>query len=187
MNNIPYITCGYPTLEATKKDILNHQNSPRIILSIPFSDPVTEDAKLQEACNIALGKNIKVKDIFKALSEVDIKVPTTIKTYANVIYNYGIEKFLCTLQSLNIKSIILPDIPFEEREEFLPYCQQYGIHLVPIVSTNSKERTKMLVEDATDFIFLTTDYCINEQPAIDLIKTYTNQEIISDQQIEYIL
>ena len=41
-------------------------------------------------------------------------------TYANVVYSYGAEKFISTCKEIGIDGLILPDIPYEEKEEFLP-------------------------------------------------------------------
>ena len=53
-------------------------------------------------------------------------------TYANVVYSYGDENFMKRCQEVGIDGIILPDIPFEEKTEFLPACKKYGVQLISL-------------------------------------------------------
>lgn len=189
MNNIPYITCGYPNLEDTKTYILNNQDKQKIILSIPFSDPVTEEPQLQEACIKALENGTTTNIIFALLKEIKEKnnVPLILKTYANVIFSYGSERFISKCKELNIQGLIIPDIPYEEREEFLPYCKKYNVHLIPMVSTQSQQRIEKIVKDAKSFIYITAKQNEDLSKTISEIKKYTDLPYISDQDYLYIL
>ena len=67
--------------------------------------------------------------------------------YANVVFSYGGERFLSKCKEVNIDGLILPDLPFEEKEEFLPACQQYGIDLVSLIAP-SENRIAMIAKEA---------------------------------------
>lgn len=183
MNNIPYITCGYPTLTKTKTTILNHQDKDLMILSIPFSDPIAEDPKLQEACIQALQNGTTNDKIFELLEEVqnENNVPLILRTYANVIFSYGSDKFLSKCGNLNIKGIIVPDIPFEEKEEFQPYCDQYNVQFISTISTQSKQRIEKIVKEAQGLIYISARENEDLTNTINEIKKYTDIPYISDQ------
>ena len=75
---IPYVTVGYPTIEATMKVVpLLAQNGADIIeLGIPFSDPLADGVTIQRSSFHALEKGISPRsclDIAKQLrQQVDI-------------------------------------------------------------------------------------------------------------------
>ena len=75
-------------------------------------------------------------------------------TYANVVFSYGAEKFISTCQDVGIDGLILPDLPFEEKEEFLPYCRQYGVDLISLIAPTSENRIAMIVGEAEGFLYI---------------------------------
>jgi tryptophan synthase alpha chain len=50
--------------------------------------------------------------------------------------------------------IILPDLPFEEREEFLPICHKYGIDLISLIAPTSENRIAMIAKEAEGFLYI---------------------------------
>lgn len=75
-------------------------------------------------------------------------------TYANVVFSYGAERFLATCQQIGIDGIILPDLPFEEKEEFLPLCHTYGVDLISLIAPTSANRIAMIAKEAEGFIYV---------------------------------
>ena len=75
-------------------------------------------------------------------------------TYANVVFSYGSEKFISTCAEIGIDGLILPDIPYEEKEEFLPLCHRYGVDLISLIAPTSENRVGMIAKDAEGFIYL---------------------------------
>ena len=75
-------------------------------------------------------------------------------TYANVVFSYGAEKFISTCAEVGIDGLILPDIPFEEKEEFLPICRQYDVALISLIAPTSANRIGMIAKEAEGFIYL---------------------------------
>ncbi len=57
--------------------------------------------------------------------------------YANVVFSYGSERFLSTAAEIGMDGLILPDVPFEEKEEFDPLCKKYGLDLISMVAPTS--------------------------------------------------
>ena len=142
---IAFITCGDPDLETTGRAVRAAvaNGADLIELGIPFSDPTAEGPVIQEA-------NLR------ALKELrrDVTVPMVFMTYANVIFSYGAEKFISTCEKIGIDGLILPDLPFEEKEEFLPLCRQYHVDLVSLIAPTSENRVAMIAREAEGFIYL---------------------------------
>ena len=149
---IGFITCGDPDLATTEKAVLAAvENGADIIeLNIPFSDPTAVDATIQEANIRALEAGVttdKIFDFVKALRP-KVTIPLVFSTYANVVFSYGTERFLKTCREIGIDGLIVPDLPFEEHDEFLPDCKKYGITLISMISATSKARIKAIASAA---------------------------------------
>ena len=158
---IPFITCGDPDLTTTRELILTMQSqgADLIELGIPFSDPCAEGPVIQEANIRALAGNICTDDIFALVEELTqvtplVHVPLVFMTYANVVFSYGPERFMKRCQEVGIQGIILPDVPFEEREEFLPYCEKHGVALISLIAPTSKDRIEKIARAAQGFVYV---------------------------------
>lgn len=155
---IPFVTCGYPDLETTGKVIRAAvQNGADLIeLGIPFSDPCAEGPVIMEANLRALEGGITTDKIFEFVRELrrEISIPMVFMTYANVIFSYGTEKFISACSELSIDGLILPDLPYEEKDEFLPTCRKYGVDLISMVAPTSENRIAMIAREAEGFLYI---------------------------------
>ena len=155
---IPFITCGDPDLETTAKVVREavRNGADLIELGIPFSDPTAEGPVIQEANLRALKGKVTTDKIFDLVRELrtDVTVPMVFMTYANVVFSYGAEKFISICNEIGIDGLILPDLPYEEKEEFLPLCHKYGVDLISLIAPTSENRIAMIAKDAEGFIYL---------------------------------
>lgn len=155
---IAFITCGDPDLETTAKVVAEAvaNGADLIELGIPFSDPTAEGPVIQNASLRALNGGVTTDKIFDLvrLLRKDIDVPMVFMTYANVIFSYGAERFISACKEIGIDGLILPDLPFEEKEEFLPYCREYGVDLISLIAPTSENRIAMIAGEAEGFIYL---------------------------------
>ncbi len=155
---IPFITCGDPDLETTIKVVkaMVENGADLIELGIPFSDPTAEGPVIQGANLRALNGGVttdKVFDMVRTLRR-DVTVPMVFMTYANVVFSYGAERFIKTCSEIGIDGLILPDIPFEEREEFSDICEKYDVDLISMIAPTSENRIAMIAKEAKGFIYL---------------------------------
>lgn len=155
---IAFVTCGDPDLETTAKVVRAavENGADLIELGIPFSDPTAEGPVIQGANLRALRGGITTDKIFAFVKELrrDVKVPMVFMTYANVVFSYGAEKFISICRDIEIDGLILPDLPYEEKEEFLPTCRQYGVDLISLIAPTSENRISMIVREAEGFIYI---------------------------------
>lgn len=155
---IPFITCGDPDLETTGKLVRAavENGADLIELGIPFSDPTAEGPVIQEANIRALSKGITTDQIFDFVKELrkDVEIPLVFMTYANVVFSYGTEKFISTCKEIGINGLILPDLPFEEKEEFQPLCKQYDVALISLIAPTSHQRIAMIAKEAEGFVYI---------------------------------
>ena len=155
---IPFITCGDPDLETTAKVVraMAEAGADLIELGIPFSDPTAEGPVIQAANVRALSAGTTTDKIFDLVRDLrkDITIPMVFMTYANVVFSYGAEKFISTCAEIGIDGLILPDIPYEEKDEFDPICKKYGLDLISMVAPTSEDRIAMVAKEATGFIYV---------------------------------
>ena len=155
---IPFITCGDPDLNTTAAAVraAAENGADLIELGIPFSDPTAEGPVIQGANIRALKGGVTTDAIFHLVRELrrDVVVPMVFMTYANVVFSYGAEDFISACRSIGIDGLILPDLPFEEKEEFLPLCRQYGVDLISLVAPTSADRISMIAGEAEGFLYV---------------------------------
>ena len=157
---IPFLTCGDPSLEVTEQLIyaMEEAGADLIELGIPFSDPTAEGPVIQAANVRALSGGVttdKIFDMVKRLRQ-NTKIPMVFMTYANVVFSYGTERFIQKAASLGVDGLILPDVPFEEKEEFDSVCKKYGLDLISLIAPTSHERITQIAKEAEGFV-----YCVS--------------------------
>ncbi len=155
---VTFITCGDPDLETTKQILIEaaKNGADLIELGIPFSDPTAEGPVIQEANIRALKNGVTTDKIFEMVREVrqEIDTPMVFMTYANVVFSYGTEKFLAKSKEVGMDGLILPDIPFEEKEEFDGACKEFGLDLISLIAPTSEDRIQMIAKEASGFIYV---------------------------------
>ena len=155
---IAFITCGDPDLETTgaavRAAVAN--GADLIELGIPFSDPTAEGPVIQGANIRALQGGVTTDKIFEFVKELrqDVQVPMVFMTYSNVVFSYGAERFIGTCRDIGMDGLILPDLPFEEKEEFLPICHKYGVDLISLIAPTSENRISMIAKEAEGFLYI---------------------------------
>ena len=155
---IPFITCGDPDLNTTKQAVLQaaEHGADIIELGIPFSDPTAEGPVIQAANMRALQAGTTTDAIFECVKDLRGKtdVPFVFMTYANVVFSYGIERFMQRCAQVGIDGIILPDVPFEEHHEFADVAEGYGIDFISMIAPTSQSRIQMIATEAKGFIYV---------------------------------
>lgn len=155
---IAFLTCGDPDLETTAAAIraAAENGADLIELGIPFSDPTAEGPVIQGASLRALRGGVTTDKIFDFVKDLrhDVKIPMVFMTYANVVFSYGADKFISTCREIGIDGMILPDLPFEEKDEFQPLCRKYGVELISLVAPTSENRIAMIAKEAEGFLYI---------------------------------
>lgn len=157
---IPFVTCGDPSLDVTEEVVyaMVEAGADLIELGIPFSDPTAEGPVIQGANIRALAGGVTTDKVFDLVRKLRKKVtiPMVFMTYANVVFSYGSERFISTCKEIGIDGLILPDIPYEEKDEFDGICKQYDVDLISLIAPISHERISMIANDASGFV-----YCVS--------------------------
>ncbi len=156
---IAFITVGDPDLASTERIVRAavEGGADMIELGIPFSDPTAEGPVIMEADLRALEAGTTTDRVFvltKKLRDDGIQVPLVYMTYANVIYHYGTERFAEEAARAGVQGVILPDVPYEEKEEFDMPFKKHGIDLISMIAPTSEQRIAMIAREARGFLYL---------------------------------
>ena len=156
---IPYVTVGYPSIEATIEvvPLLARYGCDIVELGIPFSDPLADGVTIQKASFRALQNGITPKiclDVARQLSQ-QVNIPLVFMTYFNPVLNYGLEEFCSACTKSGIEGLIIPDLPPEEGLELETMNQRQGLDLIYLLSPTSTEgRIRLVGEKSRGFIYL---------------------------------
>ena len=157
---IPFVTCGDPSLEITEQLVyaMEEAGADLIELGIPFSDPTAEGPVIQAANVRALSGGVTTDKIFEMVERIrkNASIPMVFMTYANVVFSYGTERFVKKAAELGMDGLILPDVPFEEKEEFDSVCKAYGLDLISLIAPTSHERITRIAKESEGFV-----YCVS--------------------------
>lgn len=157
---ITFVTAGDPDMETTAAAVLEmfDKGADIIELGVPFSDPIAEGVTIQKSSLRSLRGGTTLDGIFGAVDVIREKTdkPLILMMYLNTIFVYGTDKFFSMCVRHGIDGVIIPDMPYEEREEILPFAEKYGIHNINLVSPASHDRIKRIAGDSKGFL-----YCVS--------------------------
>ena len=156
---IPYVTAGYPSIEATLKVIplLAAGGCDMVELGIPFSDPLADGATIQQASFHALQNGITPQlclEIARQLSQ-EVDIPLVLMTYFNPVFSYGLEEFCAACNKSGVNGLIIPDLPPEEGTELEAITRRQGLDLIYLLApTSTEERIRLVADRSRGFIYL---------------------------------
>ncbi len=155
---MPFLTCGDPDLGTTAQLVraMAEHGADLIELGIPFSDPTAVSPPIQEANLRALAGGVTTDSVLHLVRTLrqDVDIPLVFTTYANVVFSYGTERFLSACAEIGVDGLSLTDVPYEEREDFLPLCRQYGVDLIATVAPTSGSRVAAIAKEGSGFLYI---------------------------------
>ncbi len=156
---IPYVTVGYPSLEATLETVplLARCGCDIVELGIPFSDPLADGITIQKASFQALQNGVTPGICLEVAGKLRQKVdiPLVFMGYYNSVFHYGLEKFGTACAKSGIDGLIIPDLPPEEGSELEAVTRQQGLDLIYLLApTSTGERVRLVAERSRGFIYL---------------------------------
>ena len=157
---ICFVTAGDPNLETTEQLIpaMFDAGADLIELGVPFSDPVAEGPTIQKASQRALDAGTTLPKIFELVQRVrkHTEKPILLMLYLNSIYGFGKDRFFSLCSECGVDGVIVPDMPFEERDEIQAQVDRTKIHSISMVAPTSHERIAKIAAQATGFL-----YCVS--------------------------
>jgi tryptophan synthase alpha chain len=155
---IAYIMAGDPSLAVTKKLILELENNGADIieLGVPFSDPLADGPTIQKASERGLKSKTTLTKVFNLARNARLKtqIPVVLMLYYNLVFNYGLKRFVENAVRSGIDAAIIPDLPLEESKELRDIAKKQDFSIVHLLApTSSMERIKNIAAVSAGFIY----------------------------------
>jgi tryptophan synthase alpha chain len=164
-----HLVLGYPTLAESINTAEKYIKAGVEILElqVPFSHPTADGPVITAACQVAVEEQkITVAQSLEAIESIRIKYPKQeiiVMSYVNRVFSYGLAKFFEKMEQLNVKHLIIPDLPVDSALAINPanYKTAPNLKLVPVLATNTTtERLEKLSVMHFDFYYLMSDFKI---------------------------
>jgi tryptophan synthase alpha chain len=156
---IPYVTGGYPGVDASLLRAIQEAGADAVEVGIPFSDPVMDGGVIQEASRLALEAGARPGAILATIAEASLDVPVAVMTYVNPVYRHGFEAFLTDAGGAGVAGIIVPDLPVDEAVEWTAACVGHGIASVQLAAPGtSDDRLAWIAKASTGFLYCVATY-----------------------------
>ena len=155
---IPFITAGDPDLASTERFVLAmaEAGADLVEIGIPFSDPIAEGVVIQEADIRALRSGTTTEKVFEMVKSLRQKtdIPLVFMTYLNIVFYYGYDQFFTRCAEVGISGIIIPDLPYEEKNECAVIAAEHQVEIVSMIAPTSRERIQTIASDAEGFLYV---------------------------------
>ncbi|MGH2681200.1 MAG: tryptophan synthase subunit alpha [Actinomycetota bacterium] len=134
---VPYVTGGYPGVDARLLRRLEAAGADAIEVGVPFSDPVMDGGVIQEASAEALRAGARLSDVLATVRAAATDVPVAVMTYVNPVHRTGFDRFLDDAAAAGVAGAIVPDLPVDESAELEAASATRGIDLVLLAAPGS--------------------------------------------------
>lgn len=144
---------GYPSFNFNRKAIaeLVGAGVEIIELQFPFSEPIADGPVLMHANQEAVKAGTTTAACFDFTQEITSCYSFTlflVMTYYNILYKFGIERFVERAAGSGVQGIIVPDLPPEESGSFVSVCGHYDVApiflVTPLTTQQRMERIASL-------------------------------------------
>jgi tryptophan synthase alpha chain len=119
---VPYVTGGFPGVDAPLLVALAEAGADAIEVGVPHSDPVMDGGVIQKASSVALSEGVTPADVLATIREAALEIPIAVMTYVNPVLRRGVDAFLDEAAAAGVSGMIVPDLPVDEAETFAGAC-----------------------------------------------------------------
>ena len=153
-----HIVIGYPSFEDSLEIVRSMVTAgvDLMELQIPFSEPIADGPVILAANqkSLAAGTSVSKCVDFAGKMASNFDIPFLFMTYYNILFKYGVERFVSTMAEKRLHGAIVPDLPPEEGREYLEAMDHH--HLAPIMlfsPTTSKKRMDYIASHGRGLIY----------------------------------
>lgn len=155
---VVYIGAGDPNLEATRQLALafDEIGVDVLELGVPFSDPLADGLVNQLAAQRGLKSGTTPAKVIETVAAIrkDSQIPIVFYIYYNLLYKYGIEKFIADCARAGVDGLLVLDLPPEESENYETLMREAGLSVIYLVApTTPEERIEYIVKRGSGFVY----------------------------------
>lgn len=154
---VPYVTGGFPGVDADLLRALQDAGADAIEVGIPFSDPVMDGGVIQQASAASLEAGTRPSDVLDTIAKAALDVPAAVMTYVNPVYRRGYDSMLDEASRAGVSAFIVPDLPFDEAGDWIAACRAREVATVFLAAPGeSAARLAAIADAARGFV-----YCVS--------------------------
>jgi tryptophan synthase alpha chain len=145
---VVYLMCGRDTPELAAAAV--DAGADIVELGFPFSDPLADGPVIRRAAEQALANGMRTRECLECLAQTRerVDVPLIPMTYSSLLEAYGWERFERDARDAGATSLIVADLPVDERPELR------RIQLVAPTSTD--DRIRLAARSTDGWLYLVT-------------------------------
>lgn len=155
---IPFITAGYPSLDASFEMLVGFARlgARAVEIGIPFSDPIADGPEIQRASEWALRSGVGVPEILALVERVrrESEIPLVLMTYVNPILRSGLGTFAARASAAGVDGVLISDLPPDESPEVWSALDEAGLDTIMLVApTTAPGRLPLVIARSRGFLY----------------------------------
>jgi len=153
---IPYLTAGYPSVDASREALRAAALQADIIeVGVPFSDPLADGPTIQRSTFEALRQGMTLAGALDLIARAELDRPVVVFSYLNPILRYGLDRFLRDAEALDVAGLLLTDLPAGADPTVEDAVHASRLDLIRLIApTTRPERLAEAVAGAEGFVYL---------------------------------
>ena len=159
-----HIVAGFPNFDASLEAAFGIalRGAEYLEVQFPFSDPNADGIAIANACEVALKKGLNTDLGFEFLAQLqcklaqnNLKTKLLIMTYGNILFCYGVKKFLQKARERGIYGLIVPDLSLHNDEKLFKKAKKMGLENIALIAPLTKpKRMKKLSKASGAFVYV---------------------------------
>lgn len=151
---VPYVTGGLGSGWLDVVRAVADAGADAVEIGIPFSDPVMDGRTIQEASQRALDLGATPAKIVAEAAQLDVSIPLLVMIYYNLVAHAGVERFAAQLADARIDGAIVPDLPFDELDDWGDAADTAGVETVLLAApTTPDDRLRAICARSHGFVY----------------------------------
>jgi tryptophan synthase alpha chain len=156
---VAFVTAGFPSREHFREHLAQVGNEADVVeIGVPFTDPMADGMTIQRSSREALRQGFTLRWLLDELGAMTRpKAPLLLMSYLNPLLAFGLENLAEKAASAGVCGFIVPDLPFDESEEFRAALAPHGLALIQMVTpVTTPERRARLCAATQGFVYAVT-------------------------------
>jgi tryptophan synthase alpha chain len=156
---VAFVTAGFPKRETFVEQLTAIGNEADVVeIGVPFTDPMADGMTIQRSSREALRQGFTLRWLLETLTSMQRpKAPLVLMSYLNPLLAYGLNDLARDSAQAGVCGFIVPDLPYDESEDFRAALADHGIALIQMVTPVTKPaRMAKLCAASQGFVYAVT-------------------------------
>jgi len=156
---VAFLTAGFPSREKFREHLSQVGNEADVVeIGVPFTDPMADGMTIQRSSREALRQGFTLRWLLDELTAMTRpKAPLLLMSYLNPLLAFGLTELAARAARAGVCGFIVPDLPFDESEEFRAALAPHGVALIQMVTpVTTPERRARLCAATQGFVYAVT-------------------------------